>query len=167
MENDNLLNMKPESKADKFWGMFLPTKNGKLKSTLLINSFSVSLLFIAVYVSAYLLLIDPINSLVSGHISPKTVSFFESIVPALIGSAICCSFDFLCNDKRIVPFAYLWVFLYGFVLFVGIRKGLQSDAVPIFLSLYRMVIVAPLIIGSLFCAFLHILRKRNFWNNND
>ena len=40
-------------KADSFWNAFRLTENGHVKSTLLLNSFCLSILFLAVYFAAF------------------------------------------------------------------------------------------------------------------
>ena len=52
-------------RADSFWNAFQLTENGHVKSTLLLNSFCLSILFLAVYFAAFYLLADPIHALLS------------------------------------------------------------------------------------------------------
>ena len=99
MENNRIPKKSKETKADKFWSIFLFTKNGRVKSTFIVNSFSLSILFLAVYGLCYFMLIDPLNSLVSAHLSTSLASLVESLVPALIGSVLCCSLFFVIKDK--------------------------------------------------------------------
>ena len=136
MENNRIPNKPTETKADKFWNIFLFTKNGKVKSTLIVNSFSLSILFLVIYGLSYFMLIDPLNDLISTHISTSLASLVESLVPALLGSALCCSFFFIFKDKRLVPAGYIWLLLFSLFTFFYLLFSLQSHDRNTFLSLY-------------------------------
>ena len=49
-------------RVESFWDAFRLTENGHVKSTLLLNSFCLSILFLAVYGAAFFLLTDPIHA---------------------------------------------------------------------------------------------------------
>lgn len=155
MDNINSQKTNSETKADKFWSIFLPVKDGKIKSTLLVNSFSLSFLFLAVYILSYLLLIDPIDAMIAEHMSPLMVSLIESIIPAIIGSLLCCSLHFLVSDKRIVPAAYIWLVIYSLFVFIGMLTPLQAEERSLFFQLFGLLIVVPVITGGIFSTFLY------------
>lgn len=159
MEN-NQTPPKKESKADKFWNIFLFTKNGKIKSTLIVNSFSLSILFLAIYALSYLMLIDPLESMLAARFGVAFTSFAESAVPALLGSMLCCSLFFVFKDKRLVPGAYVWLLLFSLFVLVFLLITLQSGDRGVFLSLYGMIVPAPIILGGGFSAYLYVKRKK-------
>ena len=103
-------------KESGFWDAFRFTKNGRFKSTLLIYSFSLSFVFVAVYIAAYWLLIDPLELGLRPYLSTRLLTAVESIVPALVGSLVCCVFHFTSHDKKMVLFTYGWIVLYAVVL---------------------------------------------------
>jgi hypothetical protein len=150
---------KKESKADKFWNIFLFTKNGKLKSTLIVNSFSLSLLFMAIYGLSYLMLIDPLENMLAARYGVALASFAESAVPALAGTVLCCSLFFVFRDKRLVPGAYVWLLLFSLRAFLSARHAAERDR-GVFLSLYGMIVPAPLILGGGCSAYLYENAKR-------
>ncbi len=151
---------KKESKADKFWNIFLFTKNGKLKSTLIVNSFSLSLLFMAIYGLSYLMLIDPLENMLAARYGVALASFAESAVPALAGTVLCCSLFFVFRDKRLVPGAYVWLLLFSLFVLFYLLVTLQSGDRGVFLSLYGMIVPAPLILGGGCRAYLYVKRKK-------
>ncbi len=151
---------KKETKADKFWNIFLFTKNGKVKSTLVVNTFSLSLLFIAIYSFSYLMLIDPLENILAARYGVALASFAESAVPALVGSVLCCSLFFVFKDKRLVPGAYFWLLLFSLFVLIYLFITLQSEDRGVFLSLYGRIVPAPLVIGGGCSAYLYIKRKK-------
>ena len=68
---DQEWNEKVTKAADSFWSAFQMTENGKVKSTLILYSFCLCWVFIAVYFAAFAFLLDPLDALVSG--APKVV----------------------------------------------------------------------------------------------
>ena len=160
MENNRIPKKSKETKADKFWSIFLFTKNGRVKSTFIVNSFSLSILFLAVYGLCYFMLIDPLNSLVSAHVSTSLASLVESLVPALIGSVLCCSLFFVIKDKKLVPAGYVWLLLFSLFAFFYLLFSLAPQDRGTFLSLYALIVPAPLITGGGFSAYLYMKRRR-------
>lgn len=139
-----------KEKADKFWGMFLFTENGKIKSTLIVYSFSLSLLFLAVYFLAFMLLIDPLHGLMEGTLGAPVwaINLVEGLVPALLGTALCCSLFFVFKDKRLVPATYVWLCLYALILLIGMLVQLSLQDWSGFLQLYVLVIPVPVVLGQ-------------------
>ena len=64
-------------RVESFWDAFRLTENGHVKSTLLLNSFCLSILFLAVYGAAFFLLTDPIHAWLA--LAPRAV---ENLVSA-------------------------------------------------------------------------------------
>ena len=69
-------------RADRFWEAFLFTENGKPKSSLIIYTFSLSLVFTAVYILCYEVSIRLLTGLLS-----SLPAFFSNLVIALVSSA--------------------------------------------------------------------------------
>ena len=66
-------------RVESFWDAFRLTENGHVKSTLLLNSFCLSILFLAVYGAAFFLLTDPIHAWLA--LAPRAV---ENLVTMLL-----------------------------------------------------------------------------------
>lgn len=142
-------------RADAFWNIFLPTENGKLKSTLIVNSFCYSIFCLAVYIGAYLLLLDPLDQAFAPHLPVWLTSCLESILPALCGTAVCCAFQFVFKQKKLIPAAYAWLVCYAIAGTIAILAGLDPETRKTAAHLMALVIPAPLITGCLAIAFLY------------
>ncbi len=151
-----------KKRADEFWSFFLFTKNGKVKSATLIYSFSLSVLFLAVFAAAFLLLIDPIEFALAGKAPTWLVSLCESLAPALVGALLTCVPCLFFKDKRLVWMAYLFLWLYAIVVLIAVAAGLAPDVRRDFLRLYAMLVPAPLIMGTALSVFLYLRDKRRF-----
>ena len=55
-----------KDRGDRFWGAFLFTKDGKVKSTLLLYSFCLSVVFAVVYVAAYVIFVNLLHPMLEG-----------------------------------------------------------------------------------------------------
>ncbi len=152
--------VRKQTKADKFWSIFLFTENGRVKSTLLIYSFSLSILFVAIYLLSYLMLIDPIDAFFLPRIGTKFTTFLESVLPAIAGTALCCSLHFVVKEKRLVPGAYLFLLFYALVGGIGIAVSLTQNEMPTFLGLFSMVVLPPLVIGGAVSTLLYVKYKK-------
>ena len=99
--------------------MFRFTKDGKPKSSVLVNSFSLSLAVLIVTGLAYWFLIDVIEGIVVDRGCPIWLAnTLESLVPALIVTCVFLSLIFLFKNKAYVFYAYLWNLFYA-ILFIG------------------------------------------------
>ncbi len=136
-----------KERADEFWNIFLFTKNGKVKSTLMVNTFSLSVLFVAVYVLCFMLLNEWLDFKLAEHLPTWLVSVVESVVPSAFATLICCSFFFVFKDKRLIPCTYLWLVVYGLVLLIGVCVGVDAETRAFFLTFYCMFALVPLCIG--------------------
>ena len=118
-------NQKVTKAADSFWSAFQMTENGKVKSTLLLYSFCLCWVFIAVYASSFVLLLDPLDALVSG--APKVVVYLvEALVPALVGTVVCALSWPLYKDKRLMLAAFIWIFLLAIACLIAMQIGRAS-----------------------------------------
>lgn len=149
-----------KKKADSFWNIFLPTKDGKVKSTLIVNSFCFSVLCLAVYIVCYLLLIDVLHEVFAAHTPVWLNNLIGSVFPALIGTAACCSFHFLFREKKIIPAAYTWQLLYAIGAILYILIGLPQETRAFAVNLLVMVVPAPLISGCALSAFLYLRHRK-------
>ncbi len=134
-------------RADSFWNAFQMTENGHVKSTLLLNSFCLAILFIAVYAVAIFLLTDPIHAwLANGPL------FWEQLVsallPALAGTAVCALTQLVCKPRTVLA-AYLWLAALSAACLVTMLILLRDDsgAIRLFLQVFALLIPAPLLTG--------------------
>ena len=136
-------------------GLFM--KDGKVKSPLMIISFTMSLLFIVIFVLAYML---P-AILLSG---PVTGSFWEvwlgPSAAALLACGICCLFMIPFQDKRVVPVAFLFFIAYFLVLGLFYRVD-EADRL-IARQMMLMYLLPPTVLGNLMSWGIYwLIRRKN------
>jgi hypothetical protein len=143
--------------ADRFWGMFQFTENGRPKSTLLLYSFCLCWVFLAIYGAAFALLIDPLDALVSGA-PVLVVNLVEALVPTVVSTAVCALSWFLSKtEKRLMPAAYLWMLLLALACFITLLILLRDerDAQALVLQFFAMFVLAPVLLGGGLSMFLY------------
>ena len=133
-------------RVESFWDAFQLTENGHVKSTLLLNSFCLSILFLAVYGAAFFLLTDPIHAWLA--LAPRAVeNLVSALLPALIGTAICA-----------LTHLILLLALASLVTMLLLLRG-DHGASVLFLQLFGMMVPVPLLMG--FGSSWWLLRRRN------
>lgn len=157
-------NEKVTKAADSFWGAFQMTENGKVKSTLLLYSFCLCWVFIAVYGVLFFFLIDPLHALTAG--APAFVeNLVGTLVPTVIGAAVCGLTWFLSRtEKRLLPAAYLWVFLLMLACLITLliySRG-EGEVQFLILQMFGMFVLPPLVLGGGSSVFLYY----RYWKKN-
>ncbi len=144
-------------KLDRFWSVLFLTPEGRPKSAVLLYSFCLSLLYVIIYGICYFFLIDVIeNAFVSASAVMRNV--FESVVPGVTGSIICCPLWFIVKDKRIVPAAFVWMCAYAVAALISMAFLCEGTEYSIFLYFFAMIVPVGLITGT---AFTHHMYRRN------
>ena len=141
-------NQKVTKEADRFWSAFHMTENGKVKSTLLLYSFCLCWVYIAVYVAAFAFLLDPLEAMVSG--APAAVAYLvESLIPAVVGTVICFLPWPLLKEKRIIPASYIWMFLLMGACLITMLVLMQDEPETrrLFLLFFVQAVPAPVLLG--------------------
>ena len=135
--------------ADSFWSAFQMMENGRVKSTLMLYSFCLCWVFAAVYGAAIALLIGPLHMLMAG--SPVFLeNLVTALVPAVLGTAVCCLTWLLPGDKRKLPAAYLWLTLLMLACLIALLVLLKGEqgAQILALQFFGMFVRVPLIMGD-------------------
>lgn len=145
-----------EQTSNRFWRAFLFTENGKVKSTLMLNSFCMCVVFLVVYAAAFGLLLDPLHALV-GSAPTVLVNLVEALVPAVVGTGVCTLAWPLFREKRMLLATYLWLALLAAACFVTmlILLGGESQAQLAFLQFFVLFVPAPLLTGFATSALLY------------
>ena len=135
-------------RADRFWGAFLFTENGKPKSSLMVYTFSLSFVFLAAYVLCYegaiRLLSVPLETLPS-WLSNLTISLCASAA----GAALCCLPHLFFRDKRLVFGGHLWLLLYAVAVLVTMLILLRgTDGTSAFLTVFGWFGAIPVAVGT-------------------
>lgn len=150
-------NEKVTKAAESFWSAFQMTENGKVKSTLLLYSFCLCWVFIAVYGALFFFLLDPLDTLTAG-LPVFAVNLIEGLVPSVAGAAICGLTWFLSRtEKRLLPAAYLWLFLLMLACLVTLLIDARGEReVQLFtLQMFGMFVLPPLVVGGGSSIFLY------------
>ena len=153
---DQEWNEKVTKAADSFWSAFQMTENGRVKSTLLLYSFCLCWVFIAVYAASFAFLLDPLDALVSG--APGIVAHVvEAVVPALVGAVVCVLPWPIIKDKRIIPASYTWIFLLSMACLIAMLVMMKDEpeARNLFLQFFVQAVPAPILLGGGLSAFLY------------
>lgn len=153
-----------KKKADAFWNIFLFTKNGRLKSTRILYSFTMSVLFLALYGLCFLFIPEPIDKLLVDRIPVWLLNVIESVLPALLGTGLCLLTFFAVKTKVLVPDAYIWLAFYAIVSLLFVAIGLDAETFWIFLRVYAMIVPLPMILGIYFSRRIY---RRNYYSDND
>ena len=137
-----------KERGDRFWGAFLFTKDGKVKSALLLYSFCLSVVYVAVYAAAYVIFVNLLHPLLEGA-PVAMVNFVEAAVPTLVGTAV-CSLAWLLPEKRMMLAAYLWLAVLAIACLVAmlIILGGDAQAQMLFPQFFGLFVPAPILLGG-------------------
>ena len=147
------------SAIDRFWEAFLFTENGKPKSSLIIYTFSLSLVFTAMYILCYEVSIRLLTGLLA-----SLPAFFSNLVIALVSSAagtlLCCLPHRFFSDSRLVFGGHLWLCLYAAAVLVIMLVIMgPSPDYGAFLIFCCWFILPPVLLGTAVSCRLY-LRSR-------
>ena len=144
-----------QERADSFWSAFQFTENGKPKSSLVVYTFSLSILFAAAYFLCYegaiRLLTEPLSSL-----SPWAGNLLIALAASAVGAAVCCLPHRFFRDKRLVFGGHLWLCGYAAAVLVimlvmlGCTEGFLS-----FLVFFAWFVLPPVAAGTAVSALLY------------
>lgn len=148
-------------RESSFWDAFRFTKDGRFKSTLLIYSFTLSFVFIAIYIASYWLLIDPIEFGLRPYAGERVRTLAESFLPALLGTLVCCIFDFTGHEKKMVLFTYGWLVVFTLILGAYIFVSFTPEEFAIVKVIALRFIAPPLGTGLALSLALYIRRRLN------
>ena len=135
-------------KADKFWSAFLLTENGKVKSTLLLNSFCMCVVLIFVYAACFFLLLTPLQKLTQN--APTFIgNLAGAVIPALVGSLVCLLTFPLFKEKRTLPYAYVWLLVLALACLITMVILLwgEKGATLLLMQFFLLFLAAPLVFG--------------------
>lgn len=138
-----------KAREKSFFKAFLFTENGKPKSSLLIYTFCLSLLFLAIYGVALFTLIDWLEPLV--HSWPPVVgNLLITLLASVIGILIGVILHTLFPDKRLLFGAHVWLALYALAALVTVLIFLRGDAgLGDFLVFFGWFFLPPVLLGGL------------------
>lgn len=133
--------------ADRFWGAFQMTENGRVKSTLLLYSFCLCWVLLALYGGCFALFSPLLDGLLTGRLSVAAVSVIEALVPAAAGTAAASLVWLLPGDKRLLPAAYIWLALLMLACLIALIVMMGPESAGLILQFFGMFVLAPLALG--------------------
>ena len=144
-----------KERADSFWSAFQFTENGKPKSSLVVYTFSLSILFAAAYFLCYegaiRLLTEPLSALPAWG-----SNLLIALLASAAGAVVCCLPHRFFSDKRLVFGGHLWLCAYAAAVLVimlcllGFTEGFLS-----FLVFFAWFILPPTAAGTVASALLY------------
>ena len=113
---------------------------------MLLYSFCLCWVFLAVYGGCYALFNPWLDSLLQGA-PVGLITLAEALIPSAAGTAVCCLVWLLPGDKRLLPASYLWLTLLMLACLVAliILMGLENTGWV--LQFFGMFVLAPLALG--------------------
>ncbi len=137
-----------QDRAESFWSAFQFTEKGKPKSSLIIYTFSLSVLFAAAYFLCYegaiRLMTKPLSSLPAWG-----SNLIIALTASAAGAALCCLPHFFFRDKRLVFGGHLWLCAYALailvimLILVGFTEGFVS-----FIAFFAWFVIPPVTAGA-------------------
>lgn len=136
-----------EKRGESFWKAFLFTENGKPKSGLILYTFCLSFVFLAIYTAAFYYSIEWLTPVMSG-----LPVFLSNLIQSLAASAVGLLAGWLLHlvltDKRLVFGSHLWLALYAAAVCVTMLIMLRgTGGIPAFLTFYAWFVLIPLAVG--------------------
>lgn len=136
-------------KVDEICRVVFLTEEGRPKSTLLVYSFSLALLFIAVYMISYVFLVDVIERMLANS-SVVIRNIFEYLVPGILVSIPCVALSYLCKKKmNMVAAAYSWMDLIVILAFFGMTFTADKSDWATDYSLFLMIVGIPMLVSAI------------------
>lgn len=132
--------------ADSFWGAFQMTENGKVKSTLLLYSFCLCWVLLALYGGCFALFSPLLDDLLQG-LPVGLINVVEALVPAVVGTAVASLAWLLPGDKLLLPASYIWLTLLMLACLVALIIMMGLESAGLILQFFGMFVLAPLALG--------------------
>jgi hypothetical protein len=159
---------KLSGKLARFWRTLFLTEDGRPKSTVILYSFALSFVFLAVYALAYTFLTAPIQFIFLPGYAAMTaeemaafaqthrsavfwMNVLESVIPGLSGSVVCCGISLLFKERAIPAGAYIWLTVF-LVIVLAAMAFIAREPGVYRLFLYFVLIYVPvgLLSGTIF-----------------
>ena len=147
VKEDNL-----SRKLGRFWRTLFLTEDGRPKSTVLLYSFALSFVFIAIYALVFVFLTVPLSKLFRDD-QPTTwivyifgfpltwKSLLESVILGLLGSAVCCGISLLIKERAIPAGAYIWLTVFLVIILIAmifLAKDPDAESYKFQPEVYRL-----------------------------
>ena len=132
--------------ADSFWGAFQMTENGRVKSTILLYSFCLCWVLLALYGGCFALFNPWLDGALQG-LPVGLITVIEALVPAAAGTAVGFLAWLLPGDKRLLPASYIWLTLLMLACLIALMIMMGWGSAGLILQFFGMFVLAPLALG--------------------
>ena len=141
-------------RADRFWGAFRFTENGRPKSGFGVYTFSLSIAFAAVYFLCYEAAIRLLTAPLSG-LPAWASNLIVAALASSVGAALCALAHRCFRDKRLAFGAHLWLCGYALAVLAIMLVLLGfTAAFGAFAVAFGWFILPPVALGTALTAWL-------------
>ena len=138
-----------QRKIDHICRVVFLTEEGKPKSTVLIYSFSLSLLFIVVFLVSYWMLLEPLEKALQSS-SVVLRNIVEYTVPAIAGCIPCVALSFAFKVRmNMVPAAFTWLCGIDVIMFVTMAFMVDMSDWATEYVLFMAITGVPMLLSAL------------------
>ena len=138
-----------QRKIDHICRVVFLTEEGKPKSTVLIYSFSLSLLFIVVFLVSYWMLLEPLEKALQSS-SVVLRNIVEYTIPAVVGCIPCVALSFAFKVRmNMVPAAFTWLCVIDVIMFVTMAFMVDMSDWATEYGLFMAITGVPLLLSAL------------------
>lgn len=136
-----------ERRERNFWKVFLFTDEGKPKSGLILYTFCLSFVFLAIYITAFYFVIEWLTPVMEGF--PVILSnLFQSLAATAVGLLIGLVLHLVLTDKRLVFGSHIWLAVYTVAVWITMLVILRgTGGIPTFLTFYAWFVLIPLAVA--------------------
>ena len=137
-----------QRKIDHICRVVFLTEEGKPKSTILIYSFSLSLLFIVVFLISFWILLEPLEMALQK--APVVLrNIVEYTVPAVVGCIPCVALSFAFKERmNMVPAAFTWLCVIDVIMFVTMVFMVDMSDWTTEYDLFLAIVGIPMLISA-------------------
>ena len=138
-----------QRKIDHICRVVFLTEEGKPKSTVLIYSFSLSLLFIVVFLISYWMLLEPLEKALQSS-SVVLRNIVEYTIPAVVGCIPCVALSFAFKVRmNMVPAAFTWLCVIDVIMFVTMAFMVDMSDWATEYGLFMAITGVPMLLSAL------------------
>ena len=147
-------------RADSFWKTFLFTENGRPKSGFMVYTFTLSFVFIALYIGAFALIGGEWYRSLTESWPPTAANVLGSLCVAAAVCLVGYVLHRLFKDKRLMFGTYLWLLLYviASVIYMAVYTRGDRELFAIFMSFALWFAIIPTVLGT---ALFYVLCRRD------
>ena len=138
-----------QRKIDHICRVVFLTEEGKPKSTVLIYSFSLSLLFIVVFLVSYWMLLEPLEKALQSS-SVVLRNIVEYTIPAVVGCIPCVALSFAFKVRmNMVPAAFTWLCVIDVIMIVTMAFMVDMSDWATEYGLFMAITGVPMLLSAL------------------